>query len=180
MEQTSQPTLFVFVLLVSRNWDYKWSGAGASTMPCSDTYAGPSASSEVEATLVAGYLKSLQKVALLIDFYAFGQLWTYPYHYSTLLPDNNVYLDSLARKAVEAIKQPYGTLYKAGNAANIRSIVSGTLMDYVYGTNITRAAFTVYLRDHGQYGFVLPRELVLPTVEETWAGVAAVLDNLTH
>lgn len=41
--------------------------------------------------------------------------------------------------------------------------------------------FTIELRDHGEFGFVLPAEYIIPTGEELLAGVLAlgqaIIDN---
>ncbi|WAR11582.1 CBPB-like protein [Mya arenaria] len=46
----------------NRNWDIEWSKSGASKDPCSDTYCGPKAFSEVEDEGSAAAVDALQKV----------------------------------------------------------------------------------------------------------------------
>ncbi|CAF5075392.1 unnamed protein product, partial [Rotaria socialis] len=42
----------------NRNWDYKWCEGGASHDPCSDTYCGSKAFSEVETLQVSQFLNT--------------------------------------------------------------------------------------------------------------------------
>jgi hypothetical protein len=45
-------------------------------------------------------------------------------------------------------------------------------MDYSYAAGITYS-FTLELRDTGASGFLLPADQIVPTAEETWAGIIA-------
>ena len=47
----------------NRNFDANWSGPGASSNPCSDTYYGPSAFSEKESQAMADFLQGLNPKA---------------------------------------------------------------------------------------------------------------------
>jgi hypothetical protein len=44
------------IFCVSRNWGYHWGEGGAGTDSCSETYRGPEAFSEVEATNVRDFI----------------------------------------------------------------------------------------------------------------------------
>ncbi|GAA0466452.1 M14 family zinc carboxypeptidase [Streptomyces olivaceiscleroticus] len=52
---------------MNRNWDYQWSTGGSSTNPCSDTYAGPRAFSEPEASALRNFAQD-KNIAAAIDF----------------------------------------------------------------------------------------------------------------
>jgi len=41
-----------------------------------------------------------------------------------------------------------------------------------------RFAFTTELRDTGHYGFELPKEQIIPSGEEMWAGFEVVIDRV--
>ena len=60
---------------------------GASKDPCTDTYCGPSAFSEVEVKAVADYI-AMQKgtIKAFIDFHSYSQLWMTPWGYTKDLP----------------------------------------------------------------------------------------------
>ena len=48
---------------------------------------------------------------------------------------------------------------------------SGSAIDYLYGSLGIKNAFVIELRDTGRFGFVLPKEEILPTCKETMAAV---------
>lgn len=50
---------------------------------------------------------------------------------------------------------------------------SGTSRDWAKGDPEIEYVYTLELRDEGDYGFLLPPEQILPTGEETWAGIKA-------
>ena len=54
-------------------------------------------------------------------------------------------------------------------------------MDWALGEAKIPYSYSVELRDTGRYGFLLPRELILPTAQEIWAFHTAIanyiLDN---
>ena len=59
----------------------------------------------------------------------------------------------------------YSTIYPA----------AGGTVDWVY--DATHAfAFTIEMRDTGQYGFLLPPEQIIPTAEENFAAVLYLAD----
>ena len=57
-------------------------------------------------------------------------------------------------------------------------ISSGTSRDWYYGSLGSRYAYTIELRDKGEKGFLLPKEQIIPSGEEMWAAMEAVLSKL--
>ncbi|GBN72623.1 hypothetical protein AVEN_104024-1, partial [Araneus ventricosus] len=55
---------------------------------------------------------------------------------------------------------------------------SGSASDWVYDVAGVKNSFSLELRDRGRFGFLLPRTEIIPTSEETWAGVSAVISHL--
>ena len=55
---------------------------------------------------------------------------------------------------------------------------SGAADDWYKGVLGSRFAFTVELRDTGRYGFVLPKEQIIPSGEELWAAMEVVIAKL--
>ena len=51
-------------------------------------------------------------------------------------------------------------------------------MDYIYDVTGGEWAMAFELRDTGEFGFVLPPEQILPTSEETWAGMRVMLSKI--
>jgi len=48
---------------------------------------------------------------------------------------------------------------------------TGGSYDWAKGVAGVKYSFTIELRDLGSYGFLLPRSQIIPTGQETWAGV---------
>ena len=44
---------------LNRNWGYQWMTGGSSSNPCSDTYAGTKANSELETQAIQNYILSM-------------------------------------------------------------------------------------------------------------------------
>lgn len=97
----------------NRNWDNHWGESGASNEPCSDTYEGPKAASEVEVQNVANWLlANADKVDAFVSMHSFGDLFMYPYAWAQkTYPPNVDQLISIAKQAVAAIKTVNGTVY---------------------------------------------------------------------
>lgn len=55
---------------------------------------------------------------------------------------------------------------------------NGGSMDYIYDVTGGEWAMAFELRDTGEFGFVLPPEQILPTSEETWAGMRVMLSKI--
>lgn len=63
------------------------SEGGASKEPCSDTYCGPSAFSEVEVQAVSDFIDMHKDtIKAFIDFHSYSQLWMTPWGYTKDLP----------------------------------------------------------------------------------------------
>lgn len=63
---------------INRNWDYRWSGAGASNNPCAQDFRGSSAADAPETKALAGFLQTVKKnqgVKLYIDWHSYSQLF---------------------------------------------------------------------------------------------------------
>lgn len=103
----------------------------------------------------------------------------YPYGYtcSGAIPNSAKYA-SLTNGAIAAVKAVYGTVFTGGPICNTIYQVSGDSVDYA--SEVARATYsmTVELRDTGKYGFVLPKEQILPSAEEMWAGLRYLVKNM--
>lgn len=55
---------------------------------------------------------------------------------------------------------------------------TGAAPDHVYSIGGADFSYTIELRDTGDYGFVLPPTLILPTVKEQWEGQKVLLNLL--
>ncbi|XP_068759283.1 carboxypeptidase B-like [Montipora capricornis] len=166
---------------LNRNWGYYWGGSGASARHCDSTYRGSGAFSEVETKNVRDYLEGLNRAERLkgfIDFHAYSQMWFIPWGYTSKnSPDHNEQL-RVAKKAAEAIYRKHGTRFQYGSSAYLLYAASGGSEDWTYGSLGVKYSFSVELRDTGRYGFLLPPEQIIPTGEETFEGLKALVDAM--
>lgn len=160
----------------NRNWDLEWCKEGASKDPCSDTYCGPSAFSEVEVKGVADFLSNIKNLKGFIDFHSYSQLWMSPWGYTKKLPEDFEAQDEGSKMAVEALEKVYGTKYNHGSIANIIYVASGSSADWTYGKLGVKYSYGVELRDTGKYGFLLPDDQILPSGHETLQALIALAE----
>ncbi|CAG7719516.1 unnamed protein product [Allacma fusca] len=156
----------------NRNFGYKWSGEGNTINKCSLTHQGAAPFTEPEAQAVRDFiLGSNVNWQGFITLHSYSQLWMTPWGYTKDLPSNYQEMMRVANKSVAALKAVHGTTYEAGSAANILYESEGTSRDWAKGVPNITYVYTIELRDTGRYGFVLPPAQILPTGQETWAGI---------
>uniref|UniRef100_A0A8C6MC28 Carboxypeptidase A4 n=1 Tax=Nothobranchius furzeri TaxID=105023 RepID=A0A8C6MC28_NOTFU len=137
----------------NRNWDADF-GPGASQSPCSESYHGPSAHSEVE----------VKNVLLM-----------YPYGYSCLSVPHQTELDSVAGAAAQKLTSVYGKAYKVRSTCKIIYQARGGSIDCSYNMGI-KYSYAFELRDTGgRYGFSLPADQIIPTASETWQALKHIM-----
>uniref|UniRef100_A0AAR2JHP7 Peptidase M14 domain-containing protein n=1 Tax=Pygocentrus nattereri TaxID=42514 RepID=A0AAR2JHP7_PYGNA len=159
----------------NRNWDAGFGGPGASKNPCSDSYHGPLAHSEIEVKNVVDLVQSHGNFKAFISIHAYSQLLMYPYGYSCTSVPHQAELDSVGRSAVQALSSLYGTTYKVGSICKIIYQASGGSIDWSYDVGI-KYSFAFELRDTGRYGFLLPANQIIPTASETWLGLKHIME----
>ncbi|KAG7221094.1 hypothetical protein INR49_017535, partial [Caranx melampygus] len=150
------------------------SSPGASKNPCSDSYHGPSAHSEIEVKNVVNLIKSHGNFKSFISVHAYSQLLMYPYGYSCRNVPHQPELDSVSRAAVQKLTTLYGTRYKVGSICKIIYQASGGSIDWSYNLGI-KYSFAFELRDTGRYGFILPANQIIPTASETWLALKHIM-----
>ncbi|XP_057636509.1 carboxypeptidase A1 [Chionomys nivalis] len=160
----------------NRNWDAGFGLSGASSNPCSDTYHGKSANSEVEVKSIVDFVKSHGKIKAFISIHSYSQLLLYPYGYKSDSAADKDELDELAKSAVTALTSLYGTKYKYGSVIDTIYQASGNTIDWAYNQGI-KYSFTFELRDTGLRGFLLPASQIIPTAEETWLALLTIIDH---
>ncbi|XP_039952665.1 zinc carboxypeptidase A 1-like [Bactrocera tryoni] len=180
--KTRQPHGSCYGADPNRNWDFYWGTVGISTNPCSDTYAGPSAFSEIETKSLANYIKSLEgKIQLYVSFHSYSQYVLYPYGHTSELPDNAADYKRVFDVTVDAIKERYGTKYTGGNIYDAIYPASGASVDWAYANVGVRMSFCLELRPGPNSlitGFRLPADKIIPTGEETLDGLVAMISEV--
>ncbi|KAF7988451.1 hypothetical protein HCN44_001024 [Aphidius gifuensis] len=159
----------------NRNWGYKWMEGGASSMPCSETYAGTGPFSDIETLSMSKYIKSISdKFYAYVSFHSYSQLLLFPYGHTEDHLDNYDQLLAIGKKTISALSTRYGTSYVTGNIAETIYVASGGSMDWVKAEFKTPITYTYELRDKGRYGFILPANQIIPTGEETVDSLVAM------
>ncbi|EPY84625.1 carboxypeptidase A1 precursor [Camelus ferus] len=162
--------------------------SGASSSPCSETYHGKSANSEVEVKSVVDFVNDHGNIKAFLSIHSYSQLLLYPYGYKTESPSDKDELalcsllgarfcrDQVAKSAVAALSSLYGTEYKYGSIITTIYQASGGSIDWTYNQGI-KYSFTFELRDTGRYGFLLPASQIIPTAQETWLALLTIMEH---
>ncbi|CAK5021243.1 unnamed protein product [Meloidogyne enterolobii] len=162
---------------LNRNFAFKFAEGGTSFFPCSEIYHGPNAFSEPESravrdAIMEGDLKG--RIPGLISMHAYSQLWIYPYsHRRHSYPPDVEDLKAVARRAVTAIGDKFGTNYQYGTGPET--------IYWAKETAKIKYSYTVELRPSfwSWNGFVLDRSQLIPTARETFDGVLVVLETIS-
>ncbi|XP_017075722.2 LOW QUALITY PROTEIN: zinc carboxypeptidase A 1 [Drosophila eugracilis] len=166
----------------NRNWGFHWNEVGASSSACSDTYAGPSAFSEVETLSLSEFIKTLN-IKLYISLHAYSQYLLYPYGHTSDLPDNVDDFVKVYDAAIAAVNKRYGTKYTGGNIYDAIYPAAGASVDWAYGTQDVRMSFCYELRPSSTSyftGFRLPAEQIVPASEELLDSIVAMTAEVNN
>lgn len=163
----------------NRNYDARHGATGSSTHPCSQTYAGSVPFTEPETRHQSNFVYANRlAMKMFISFHSYSQMILLPFSHSKQLAPDHKDLESVGLAAVKAIEQTHGTVYKVGPSANILYTASGTASDWAYEKAGIKYSYTIELRDTGTYGFLLPRQQIVPTGEETFNGLLAMIKQM--
>uniref|UniRef100_A0A3B5M085 Carboxypeptidase B1 (tissue) n=1 Tax=Xiphophorus couchianus TaxID=32473 RepID=A0A3B5M085_9TELE len=166
----------------NRNFDAGWCTIGASSNPCSETFCGSTAESEIESKNVANFIRDNKStIKAYLTVHSYSQLLLFPYSYTFDLAADHSELLTVAKGASAALTSLHGTRYTSGPGAATIYPAAGGSDDWAYDLGI-KYSYTFELRDTGYYGFLLPESQIQPTCEETMLAVnyiaAHVLKNL--
>ena len=75
-------------------------------------------------------------------------------------------------------RSEHGVTYKSGPIAEIIYEASGSSVDWAHAKLGIKYAYALELRDDGTHGFNLPVNEIQPTVEETFAGIVGMADEI--
>ncbi|XP_053613736.1 zinc carboxypeptidase-like [Plodia interpunctella] len=158
---------------LNRNFDFVWMSIGASNNPCAETYAGPSASSELEAQAIIRYVNQLKATGNVIYYFAFhsySQMILVPYShvsdFGVLEAENYGDMYEIAIRGAEKLTARHGTPYAVGTSTAILYAVSGSSFDWAKGVANFPIVYLFELRDVGNFGFLLPTSQIIPNNEE--------------
>ncbi|XP_013105806.2 carboxypeptidase B isoform X1 [Stomoxys calcitrans] len=160
---------------LNRNFDIGWNGYGSSTNPCSDTYRGESAGSELETDAVVKFLtKRKYNLDAYLTFHSYGQMVVYPWAYKAVKVRDSGVLQRVATTAVQRIEKKTGEIYRASVTHEVLGIAGGGSDDWTRAALGTQYVYTIELRDRGHFGFVLPPSQILETAIEGYTVVDTV------
>ncbi|XP_028031427.1 zinc carboxypeptidase-like [Bombyx mandarina] len=158
---------------LNRNFNFLWMTTGASSNPCTQTYAGPSPSSELEAQAISNYVLRLKETGNFLYYFAFhsySQMILVPYSHvsgqNVLEASNYADMYEIAIRGAEKLTARHGTQYQVGTSADILYEVSGSSFDWVKGVADIPIVYLFELRDVGEFGFLLSSEQIIPNNEE--------------
>jgi hypothetical protein len=134
---------------------------GSSNNPCSDTYAGPSADSELETQAIEQAIRKYQgRWDAFFTIHAYGLWWFTNYGFTPSLPLNYDESVQRAQKGVDAIKAVNGLEFELGSSARILYINSGASEDWAFGVAGVPWTYCLELRpgqtvEDSIYGFAI-------------------------
>jgi extracellular matrix protein 14 len=180
------PLRFCSGIDLDRSYGYHWDGAVTSDNPCSESFAGEEPFDAVETRSFTHWVRNQtahnnMNIVGFLDLHSYSQEVLYPYSYScTASPPSLENLQELAIGLAKAIRLADGHYYKVTSAcqgslypSSHKNSPSSTLpqgggsaLDWFYGEMQVRYAFQIKLRDTGSYGFLLPKEHIVPTGKE--------------
>jgi len=170
---------------LNRNFAHMWDPKiGGSTNPCSDVFSGDGPLSEAESFSLDQYLNgfntssSPSSMIAYLTIHSYGQMWLYPWGYTSALPADEPDLRNAANTACNALLSKYGTIYRIGSSTNVLYSAAGGSDDHAKGRYNIKYSYTLELRDQGYWGFQLPNSQILPTAMETWDGLVAFANYL--
>ncbi|KAF3921166.1 hypothetical protein ABW21_db0202142 [Orbilia brochopaga] len=168
---------------INRNWDYMWStSGGASTNECAEDYKGVSAGNTVEFKSLSAFIKNLQKsveVKLFIDYHSYSQLILAPWGYTCKTPAPDAAEHMRVMKIWDAaFSKRYNTEFTYGPSCTTIYPTTGDSTDYTYGALKIVHSYSVELRDTGRNGFVLPASQIVPSGQEAFDGLEALVNAL--
>jgi murein tripeptide amidase MpaA len=163
----------------NRNFDVDFGGASTSSNPCSDIFRGDHAFSEKETIAIRDAILDLGKdLKGFISLHSFSQMWMFPWGYSSKRSPHHSELSELILRVVLAVQKKHNVWYRHGPIATTIYPAAGSSPDWVHEKVGVKHSFIAELRDRGDHGFILPRQQIIPTAEETWEGIKVIAEEL--
>lgn len=127
---------------------------------------------------MSNYIMSIRDNTIAyISLHSYSQLFLTPWGWTKDLPDAYPDQERVAKSAVSALNSMYQTAYQIGSSTNILYAAAGGSDDWAHGTAGIKYSYTIELRDTGENGFVLPKEQIIESGDETFAALLDMAHN---
>ena len=173
---------------LDRCWNFKWDGQRTIHDPCSESFAGSTPFAAVETRSFAEWVNNATEtngmnIVGMLDMHSYSQEILYPYAFTCHEnPPTLEDLEEMGQGIAKAIRGRNHVNYKVMSACQGNVAVSGnavahveggggSALDWFYHELGVRKAFQIKLRDQGVYGFLLPKEYIVPTGNEILSAV---------
>jgi hypothetical protein len=166
----------------NRNWDSNWGGEGSSPLPCSDTYHGARAFSEVETAAARDFLLSIVgHTNVFISIHCYSNLWLVPFGGTPTKPADYNELMRVGNLAAAAIRSVNGLNFQVGTPPDILYVAAGGSFDWAK-ENGFQYGYSPELRPAtaAQGGFEIPASNIVLSGAEIFASLVAVAKNANH
>ncbi|XP_059141012.1 carboxypeptidase B-like [Physella acuta] len=169
---------------LNRNFDAMWGTTGISTNCASDIYPGTGPFSEPETANIRDLFDSLYpNIVAYLGVHAYSQFLLVPWGYTEYVsrPANAAELDRVTLKMLQALIARHGTQYLHGTAWQLLNYAaSGSSKDWALRrrTNLYAMAFELRPAANSATGFLLPASQIVPTSEEFYDCIRAMVPEL--
>ena len=168
---------------INRNYPFQWNSTGGSSRePCAQDYRGVQQADAPETEVLTRHLRRVsdrQGLKLFVDFHSYGQYFMAPYGYNCERKLRNTKdILNLGAGAVKAMNAAFGSNFQAGSICNMLYMSTGCSVDFAFDVARAEYSYTLELRDQGSSGFVLPPAQILPSGQETWAGIKYAISHM--
>ena len=183
---------------MDRAFTFGWDGVDTADNPCSEDFAGTGPMESLEAKRLNEWARNQTEhnnvtFVTYLDLHSYSQEILYPYSYSCdIEPPNLENLEEVALGLAKAFRLTFGHYYTVSSACegsvtmgsdekdNVKKTLvgrnqmdpqGGSALDFFYHDLGVKYAFQIKLRDTGTYGFLLPKEHIVPTGQEAFESV---------
>ncbi|KAI5208653.1 hypothetical protein E4T39_01418 [Aureobasidium subglaciale] len=172
---------------LDRSFSYKWDGANSRSNPCSESFSGSEPLEAVEAKQLSDWARNETEnnnvdFVGLLDLHSYSQQILYPFSYTCEeSPPNLENLQEVAAGLSKVMRLSGGRYYQSAPACegNVGYVATGdrqvfprfetgggSFLDWFYHDLKVKYTYQIKLRDRGTYGFLLPRDHIVPTGKE--------------
>lgn len=155
----------------NRNWDYHWCESGASRNPCSDSFCGSHAFSELCVQAVSNWVyENRDRMLIFGDIHTYGSMFFGPWGWTCdEYPKDYDAQKAVFQPAVNALEEASGEKWLGyGTICQTIYAASGSSADWGYGAADITYSFGAEMQGNS---FSPPASSILPYAKAWWAGM---------